>query len=486
MLVIPGQPGRDTCDGITRRELLRVGGSAVFGFSLANLLGLQKAAAKNGVVGGPGFGKAKSVILIYLQGGPSHLDLWDPKDNVPDNIRSVFKAIDTKLPGVKVTEVLPKLAQVLDKTTLIRSMSYTPVGLFNHTAAIYQMMTGYTADKVSPSGQLEPPTPKDFPNFGSNIVKFKPPTVPMLPFVMLPRPLQESNVIGKGGTAGFLGRAYDPYYLYPPGDDMDLKKMDRVRTDDLKLRDEVSSRRPERRASLRNVINEGMPALEKATAKYDLDEYYGKALGLVISGKARKAFDLNEEKAELRERYGQNTFGQSCLLARRLVEAGTRVVEVVWPKVANSDNHSWDHHTGLSTRMKDQSGPMLDAGLSGLIADLDERGMLKDTLVVAVGEFGRAPQKGVSTSGNGNSADGRDHWPYCYTAVMAGAGIKRGYVHGKSDKTGSAPAEDPVHPGELLATIYHAFGIDPHTLVNNHLNQPRELVQAEPLPQLFG
>src|SRR6059058_784889 len=210
MLVIPGLSGKDTCDGITRRELLRVGGSALLGLSLPGLFRLQKATADEGHgSGGPGFGKAKSVILLYLQGGPSHLDLWDPKDNVPDNVRSAFKAIDTKLPGVKVTEVMPKLASVLDRVTLIRSMSYTPVGLFNHTAAIYQMLTGYTADKVSPSGQLEPPTPKDFPNFGSNIVKFKPPAVPMLPFVMLPRPLQESNVVNKSGTAGFLGRAYD-------------------------------------------------------------------------------------------------------------------------------------------------------------------------------------------------------------------------------------------------------------------------------------
>src|SRR5437868_7796051 len=280
MLVIPQHAGKDTCDGITRRELLRVGGSAVFGFSLANLLGLQKACAKQGTAGGPGFGKAKSVILIYLQGGPSHLDLWDPKDNVPDKVRSVFKAIDTKLPGIKVTEVMPKFAQVLDKATLIRSMSYTPVGLFNHTAAIYQMLTGYTTDKVSPSGQLEPPTPKDFPNVGCNIARLKPPIEPMLPFVMMPRPLQESNVVGKGGTAGFLGRAYDPYYLYPPGDDMDMTKMERIKVDDLRLREEVPSVRLNRRAKLRDTITEGMPALEKATKKYDLNEYYDKALGL--------------------------------------------------------------------------------------------------------------------------------------------------------------------------------------------------------------
>ncbi len=477
MLVIPGRSGKDTCDGVTRRELLRVGGSAVLGLSLGQILGLQARAGES--TGGPGFGKAKSVILLYLQGGPSHLDLWDPKDGVPDNVKSIFKAIDTKVNGCKFTELLPKLAKVNDRATMIRSMSYTPVGLFNHTAAIYQMLTGYTADKVSPSGQLEPPSPKDFPNLGSNIAKLKPPTVPMLPFVMLPRPLQESNVIGKGGTAGFLGRAYDPYLLYPPGDDMDMTKLDKIQTEDLQLRREVSSTRLERRARLRDAINEGMPALDKATAKYDLDEYYGKALSLVISGRARKAFDLSQEKPETREKYGKNTFGQSCLLARRLVEAGTRFVEVNWPKVANSDNHSWDVHTGLSTRMKTQAAPMLDTALSALLEDLDERGLLKETLVVAVGEFGRSPQRGVSTSGNDNSDDGRDHWPYCYTSLIAGAGIKRGFVYGKSDKTASAPVENPVHPRELLATIYHSMGINPATMVYNHLNQPRELVQGD-------
>src|SRR5262249_23589049 len=150
---------------------------------------------------------------------------------------------------------------------------------------------------------------------------------------------------------------------------------------------------------------------------------YSKALGLVISGRARNAFDLTRESAAMRERYGRNTFGQSCLLARRLIEAGTRFVEVNWPKVANSDNHSWDVHVGLSNRMKNQSGPMFDAGLSGLIGDLAERGLLDETLVVAVGEFGRSPQRGVSTSGNENQDDGRDHWPYCYTACIAGAGV---------------------------------------------------------------
>jgi hypothetical protein len=487
MLVIPGRLGKHNCDGVSRRELLRVGGSAVLGISLADIFRLKQTTLHaEPAAGGPGFGRAKSVIFLFLQGGPSHLDLWDPKTNVPDNVRSVFNPIDTRTPGVQVTELLPRIAEVTDKLTFIRSMSYTPVGLFNHTAAHYQLLTGYTADKVSPSGQLEPPSPKDFPNFGSNIIRLKPISEPMLPFVMMPRPMQESNVVGKAGTAGFLGRAYDPYYLYPPGDDMDMDKMSRIKVDDLQLRPELSSARLERRARLRDVIKSGMPAIEKATQKYDLDEYYDKALGLVISGRAREAFDLSRESPALRERYGNNTFGQCCLLARRLIEAGTRVVEVNWPKIANSDNHSFDVHVGLSGRMKNQIAPMLDPGIATLISDLDERGLLDETLVVAIGEFGRSPKRGVSTSGNVNSDDGRDHWPYCYTAIVAGAGVKRGFVYGKSDATASAPVEDPVHPCDLLATIYHAVGIDPATIVYNHLNQPRELVKGNVVTALFG
>src|SRR3954451_13082149 len=215
MLSIPGQPGA-TCDGVSRRELLRVGGAGLLGLSLANLLQLEAmgAASPLGAAQRNGFGSAKNFIFVFLQGGPSHLDIWDPKPDAPDNIRGDFKVIPTKIPGVGVSEVMPNLAKVLDKTTLIRSVSYTPAGLFNHTAAIYQMMTGYTPDKVSPSGQLEPPNRQDYPCIGAQVARILPPSGPMLPFVMLPRPLQESNVIGKGGSAGFLGAAYDPYYLF--------------------------------------------------------------------------------------------------------------------------------------------------------------------------------------------------------------------------------------------------------------------------------
>src|SRR3954466_2637717 len=290
MFRIVGPNAKDLCDAHlrpSRRDILRVGGAGMLGMSLSSLLKLQSVQAAGTSLagapagGGPGWGKAKSVIMVYLQGGPSHLDLWDPKPDAPENIRSTFKNIGTKLPGVSFTEILPKLAQMNDRFTMIRSMAYTPNGLFNHTAAIYQMMTGYTTDKVSPSGQLEPPSPKDFPNFGSHIIRLRPPTEPMLPFVMLPRPLQESNVVGKGGSAGFLGKGFDPYTLYPDGDDMDMTKMSRIKVDDLKLRPEVFAMRLQRRAKLRDALNAGMRDIDQAVADFKLNEYYDRALSLI-------------------------------------------------------------------------------------------------------------------------------------------------------------------------------------------------------------
>jgi hypothetical protein len=481
MISIPGKSG-STCDGFSRREFLRIGGMGMAGISLADILRLQSAAAETPAPKGkPGWGKAKSVIFVFLQGGPSHIDIWDPKPDAPSNVRGEFKSIKSKVPGIHFSEVMPKLAQQIDKATLIRSVSYTPAGLFNHTAAHYQMMTGYTPDRVSPSGQLEPPAPNDFPHAASQIAHLKPPEVPMLPFVMLPRPTQESNVIGKGSMAGFLGAAYDPYQFYQdPNKDIKL--------DDLTLRKEITKERLSRRESLLQKVNGAMPEMEKAVEKYAIDKYYQKAFDLVSSGRARDAFDLAKEKEALRDLYGRHTFGQGLLLARRLIEAGTRFVQVNWPAVANGNPtvDAFDTHAANFGPLRDLHCPKLDSGLAALLQDMDDRGLLKETLVVAIGEFGRSPRLGVSTSGNGNAPDGRDHWPYCYTALVAGAGVSRGALYGKSDATASSPAENPVHPTQLLATIYHALGIDPHTIVMNHLNQPRELVQAEPVTGLFS
>jgi uncharacterized protein (DUF1501 family) len=478
-------PGRKTmlCEGPTRRELMRIGSVGLMGLNLAHFFSWQKAQAAtvNSLAGSKGFGQAKSVIMIFLQGGPSHIDIWDPKPDAPLNIRGEFKPIRTKIPGTMISETMPMMANSLDKATLIRSMSYTPAGLFNHTAAIYQMLTGYTPDKVSPSGQLEPPTPADFPTAGSHISKMLPPKEPVLPFVELPRPLQESGIIGKGGAAGFLGKAYDPYRLY-----QDPAKP--ISIDDLTLRKEVPAERLKDRFELLKGINGSMPDLEKALNKQAVDEYYAKAYDLVLSGKARNAFDLDKEPVAVRERYGMTTFGQGLLLSRRLIEAGTRFVQMNWPSVANGDaeKDSWDTHASNFKPLKNLHCPKLDRGLSALLEDMHDRGMLKDTLVVAVGEFGRSPRIGVSTSGNTNAPDGRDHWPYCYSSIIAGAGVSAGRQYGESDATASSPKDKPVHPTDLLATIYYALGINPAMEVLNHLNQPRELVKGKILGDLWG
>jgi Protein of unknown function (DUF1501) len=481
MLSIPGRTGK-TCDGFSRRELLRVGGASLIGLSLPEFLAWKASAAeaKTEAPGKP-FGAAKSVIMLFLQGGPSHIDIWDPKPEAPSNIRGEFKPIKTKVPGIQFAETMPMLADQMDKFTIIRSMSYTPSGLFNHTAAIYQMMTGWAPDKVSPSGQLEPPSPRDFPHMGCQISRLKPLSSPMLPFVEMPRPLQESNVIGKGGAAGFLGKAFDPYRLYQdPNKD--------VRLDDLTLRPEVQPDRLKDRFELLKGINGSMKELDKAVSSYALTEYYEKAYDLVLSGKARDAFDLNKEPDKVRDRYGRTTFGQSALLARRLIEAGTRFVQVNWPSVANGDPETtaWDTHASNFGPLKNLHCPVLDRSLSALIEDMDQRGMLAETLLVVTGEFGRSPRLGVSTSGNTNSPDGRDHWPYCYSAVVAGAGVKRGVQYGKSDAHASSPVDHPVHPADLVATIYYTLGIHPDMEVLNDLKQPRPLVYGTPVLGLFS
>src|SRR5437867_1934540 len=484
MLNLPGHRGCN-CEGPTRRELLRIGSIGLMGLSLPHFFfwraQAEAATVASKYAGARGWESAKSVVMVFLQGGPSHIDIWDPKPDAASNIRGEFKPIKTKIPGTNVSEVMPMMADALGKCTLIRSMSYTPNGLFSHTAATYQMPTGYPPDNVSPSGQLEPPSPADLPTAGSHISKMKPPTEPVLPFVEMPRPLQESGVIGKGGAAGFLGKAYDPYRLY-----QDPNKP--IKLDDLTLRKDVSPDRLKDRFTMLKGINGSMPDLEKALKDYAIDEYYGKAFDLVLSGKAREAFDLSKESDKVRERYGRTTFGQGLLLSRRLMEAGTRFVQMNWPAVANGNPEvdAWDTHAANFGPLKNLHCPILDRVVSALLEDMDDRGLLKETLVIAVGEFGRSPRIGVSTSGNSNAPDGRDHWPYCYSAVVAGCGIARGAQYGESDQTGSSPKNKPVHPNDLLATTYYALGIDPDMVVLNHLNQPRELVKGKVVTELWG
>ena len=468
----------------TRRELLRIGSLGIGGIALPHFFAWQANAANAAAAkyaGSKNFGAAKNCLMIFLQGGPSHIDIWDPKPDAPANIRGEFKPIPTKIKGTFIGEHMPMMAQALDKATLIRSMSYTPSGLFNHTAAIYQMLTGYPPDKVSPSGQLEPPNSADFPTAGSHISKLKPMKEPVLPFVELPRPLQESGIIGKGGAAGFLGKAYDPYRMYQD-------PAETVKLEDLALRKEIPPERLRDRFELLKGINGSMRELEKALDQQAVDEYYGKAYDLVLSGKARDAMDLSKEQDSMRDRYGRYTFGQSLLMGRRLIEAGTKFVQVNWPSVANGDPEktAWDTHAANFGPLKNLHCPKLDRSLSALLEDMDQRGLLKETLVVCVGEFGRSPRMGVSTSGNSNSPDGRDHWPIVASMLMAGGGLRHGQVIGSTEPDGGQIATRPVHAADLAATIYQYFGVPLESEYLDGTGRPVPIVyNGAPIAELF-
>ena len=306
-----------------------------------------------------------------------------------------------------------------DKTTMIRSMSYTPNGLFNHTAAIYQIIPATRPTRSARRASSSRRRRRTSRTSARNIIRLKPPTEPMLPFVMLPRPLQESNVVGKGGTAGFLGRAVRPVHLFPAGDDMDMDKMDRIKVDDLQLRPEVSriaagAPRPPARTDQRRACRRSNKAVAKLRPRRVLR--HGAEPDPLRPGPRRVRSD-RKRRRKMPRPLRPNTFGQSCCSPAAWSKPARASSKSIWPKVANSDNHSWDVHVGLARPHEEPVGADARHGLSALIDDLDERGLLDETLVVAVGEFGRSPQRGVSTSGNSNSADGRDHWPYCYTAV---------------------------------------------------------------------
>jgi hypothetical protein len=393
------------------------------------------------VVGKAGFGTANKLLFVFLQGGPSHIDIWDPKPESPEYVRGEFKAIATSVPGIQVTEIMPKLARVLNRATLIRSCSYSPTGLFDHSAAIYEVLTGHVPETRSMDGELEPPSTADMPTAGSNVVRFLPALDRKMSFYMLPAPVGSYSVAGKGATGGFYGSSFGPYLL---GNDL-LPETGTIRDDEGMVRESFLPQR------------------------------------------ARQALQLNHESETVRDSYGRNPFGTALLRARRLLESGSRVVQVNWPyKADGRSSKSLDTHKDTFKALSTIHGPMLDSGLSALIEDLDARGLLHETLVLVIGEFGRSPKLGVSTSGNATAPDGRDHWPYCFTALMAGGGIARGAAYGKSDAVGAYPVENAIHPAQLLATAYYALGVDPGSKVVDRVGRTHRLVHAEPVLNLFA
>jgi hypothetical protein len=430
-----------------RRHLLKLGA-----LSLPSVFGTLKSAAA-AEAGSQLPARADHCIVLFLNGGPSHLDMWDMKPESPIEIRGEFDPISSSLPGVQVSEHLPRLAREMHRATLIRSMHHSVNN--SHAAAVYAALTGH--DRGEQGGGAKP---SDHPSPGSVLARLRPAANRTLPYISLPYKTQEGagGPLQPGFLAGFMGPTYDPFWVLNNPDAADFH------VQNLELPEQVSSDRMQARSGLlgslgRGLTNSSDPSL---TA---IDDFQTQAFELLTSNSAQEAFRLDRESMETRARYGRNIYGQSTLLARRLVEAGTRFVTLSWAPDANA---TWDTHGNNFQTLKKILLPQFDAACSSLLQDLDERGMLERTLVAVLGDFGRSPRI--------NGAAGRDHWNSCYTIMLAGGGVRSGYVLGASDRIGAVPAESPVSPGDVMATIYRLLGVQSTTQILDSLGRPHEVV----------
>jgi hypothetical protein len=436
----------------TRRDFLRAGACGSLGLTLPGLLHAATARPSGQVSASP----ISACIVIFYYGGPSHLDTWDMKPDAPSGIRGEFKPIATNVPGRFVSEHLPHSARVVDKLAVIRGFHHP---MRNHNAAAVEALAGRTPLK----GDLEllAEDANDFPCYGAALSHLLPKDGAVPSFVALPHVMR--NVVKlPGQNAGFLGSANEPLQVIRDPNAPDF------RVDELTLPDGMTGERLESRRSLLDRVDDH-------PASSHLDIFRERAHGLLRSESVHRAFDIHREDPRLRDRYGRNLHGQSVLLARRLVEAGVRVVCVYDKDVNGLDN--WDTHVDNFGRLKNALLPPSDRAFGTLVEDLHERGMLDSTLVVALGEFGRTPKIG---------GGGRDHWPDCYCVVVAGGGVKGGTVYGSSDKIGAFPDADPVTPGDLAATIYWRFGLDPKAEVHDLTGRPYTIAAGQPVRALFG
>jgi hypothetical protein len=406
-----------------------------------------------------------SVILVFLTGAPSHLDMFDPKPDAPPEIRGEFKPIATKIPGVMIGEHLPRLASQADKYALVRSMSHREN---NHLVATHRVLTGHPQpgaffDKVA--------SRDDWPSYASTLDYLRPRHDGIPNGVNLPTFLMEGPLTWPGQHAGFLGPSHDPWQIIGNPNAPDF------RADNLRIGAGMEVSRLTDRWALLEEVNRQQERLVSLGSSQRLFDQQHQALSVLTSSRIARAFELNREPVRIRDRYGRHPFGQSLLLARRLVEADIPMVQANMGRVQN-----WDTHSDNFTRLKKVLLPALDQGVSALLEDLDATGMLDETLVVMLGEFGRTPK--ISTM-PGARTPGRDHWAPCFFAVFAGAGVRGGQVIGKSDKIGAYPLTDPYSPDDVGATVYHVLGIDPSVEVQDRLNRPVRLNQGEVMQALF-
>ena len=445
-------------DRVSRRACLTIGGAVGLGLGLPDLLRLRAAQS------GTSFGSAKSVIFLFLHGGHPQHETWDPKPDAPDSVRGEFGDAATSIPGFRISELLPQCAKLAEQLAVVRSMAHDNT---NHVQACLPAMTGHKHPPSIRSRGDFPPTPDDFPHFGAVLDHLRPGNVQLPNWVQLGPVMTRSNrTVLHGQSAGFLGDQYSPFRV-----DQDLTPDD-VRIE--AIAPEITVQRLRERRGLLAEIDSQRQRMDVASAR-SREAFYEKAFGLLTSEATHRAFDLRSEPTRVRERFGRNQVGQSCLLARRLVEAGVPFVNVHW---CQTPSGSWDTHGQNFTKMKDSLGPTLDTALSALIEDIEQRGMLDDVLIMPMAEFGRTPQI--------NKNAGRDHWPFAYTLAMAGAGLKRGIVEGASDRLGAYPTSTPYDPADMAATIYHLLGIRNDTLLHDREGRPHKLVVGKKIDAILA
>ena len=448
----------------SRRDALRIGALGGMSLSLPGLLQHRAQAAENS---SSTFGIAKRVIMLYLHGGHPQQETFDPKPNGPSAVRGEFSAISTSLPGIQFSELLPETSKIAHKLSIIRSMSHDNP---NHVQASYPANTGHNhPPELKKRGDF-PPSPDHFPPFGAVLDAVKPTHKTLPNWVRIGPLMRRSNgAVLHGQISGMLGAKHSSFAV-----DQELLSKD-VQIEAVRYGDDLTSVRLNDRQNLLQQIDGHSRLIDRSTEVRSFDQYYQRAFNLLCSDETRKAFDLASEPAAIRDRYGKTEFGQRCLLARRLAESGVPMTNVSY---CHTPRGSWDTHSSNFTKMKNSLAPTLDTAFTALIEDLEERGMMDETLVIINAEFGRTPKI--------NSRAGRDHWPWVYSLAMCGAGARGGTIFGSSDESAAYPTSHAHDPKDFAATLYLLMGIPSNTLIHDAVNRPHPLIVGQPIHELLG
>jgi len=454
------------CDGINRRELMRIGGLGACGLSWPCLQAARAATSSNQPSGTDGFGQAKRCIVLFLLGGPPQHETWDPKPEAPVEVRGDLLPIASATPGLAVGELMPRVAKLTDRVAILRAVSTYDNA---HSASGYWVLTGHPhTPKGKENGPLGPPN--DWPCVGAVVRHLRGDQGNLPGAVRLPEEIWNTGrILWNGQNAGWLGHAADPWLLTCDPNKPDFK------VPDLSLPQDIPALRFDQRRSLFDLVSRHFDRVELTQPLERWNSLRQKTFDLLRSPDARRAFAIEEEADEIRERYGRNRFGQSVLLARRLVEAGVSLVQVNWTRWEDDQAvaPAWDTHAKNTERLKQALMPPMDLAYSALLEDLHQRGMLDDTLVVWIGEFGRTPKL--------NSRGGRDHWGPVFSAALAGGGVQGGVVYGSSDSRGAYPASGRVEPQDITATIFHCLGYRPGTEIHDAFGRPMVISNGQPI-----